>query len=361
MLNLELQRQERRQELLKVDARRTAMVGDLAAPSLNQPSNFLAARAPDAPAFHLGLLLVPGFALMSFASVIEPARGANRMSGKALYDWTLFSAQGGEVLSNSGIGLQTQPLSEMRIDNIDMLVVCASTQGELYRDLEAEALLRRLRRHGVAVGAVSTGSFLLARAGLLKDRRCTVHWDYQESFQEAFPEFKLCDDLFVIDDGVVTCAGATAALDLILQMIRAHQGADLARSIAQQFLHGAIRASVDDQRDLRHRLGVANPVVLKAVSLMESTLEEPVPPHSLAASVGVSQRQLERLCKRYLGCTPARYHMRLRLERARRMLRQTSLSIAEVAVACGFVALSHFAKAYRHQFGCRPRDDRRTQ
>jgi transcriptional regulator GlxA family with amidase domain len=360
MLSLELQRQERRKELLKGEVR-SASVEPNAAPVFSNPSNFLAARAPDAPAFHLGLLLVPGFALMSFASVIEPARGANRMSGKALYDWTLFSAHGGEVLSNSGIGLQTQSLAEMRLDNVDMLVVCAATQGELYRDLETEALLRRLRRHGVAVGAVSTGSFLLARAGLLKDRRCTVHWDYLESFQEAFPDFKLCDDLFVIDDGVVTCAGATAALDLMLQMIRAHQGADLARSIAQQFLHGAIRASADDQRDMRHRLGIANPVVLRAVGLMEATLEEPVPPHSLAAAVGVSQRQLERLCKRYLGCTPARYHMRLRLERARRMLRQTSLSIAEVAVACGFVALSHFAKAYRHHFGCRPRDDRRTQ
>lgn len=360
MLNLDL-RQERRNQLLKGEARRTTAGEDIVAPLFSHPSDFLASRGADAPAFHLGLLLVPGFALMSFASVIEPARSANRMSGKALYDWTLFSAQGGEVLSNSGIGLQTHSLAEMRLDTVDMLIVCASSQGELYRDLETEAMLRRLRRHGVAVGAVSTGSFLLARAGLLKERRCTVHWDYLDSFQESFPDYRLCDDLFVIDDGVVTCAGATAALDLMLQMIRAHQGVDLARSIAQQFLHGAIRTSADDQRDMRHRLGIANPVVLQAVSLMEATLEEPVPPHSLAASVGVSQRQLERLCKRYLGCTPARYHMRLRLERARRMLRQTSLSIAEVAVACGFVALSHFAKAYRNQFGCRPRDDRRTQ
>lgn len=358
MLNLDMPRHERRRVLVKEDLLKAA---DNLAVTASSPDHFLAARSTDAPAFHLGLLLVPGFALMSFASVIEPARGANRMSGKALYDWALYSAEGGEVLSNSGIGLQTQPLSDMRLENIDMLVVCAATQGELYRDLETEALLRRLQRHGIAIAAVSTGSFLLARAGLLKDRRCTVHWDYLDSFREAFPDYRLCDDLFVIDDGVVTCAGATAALDLILQMIKAHQGADLARSIAQQFLHGAIRASADDQRDMRHRLGIANPVVLRAVTLMESTLEEPVPPHSLAAAVGVSQRQLERLCNRYLGCTPARYHMRLRLERARRMLRQTSLSIAEVAVACGFVALSHFAKAYRHQFGCRPRDDRQTQ
>jgi len=360
MLSLELRRHERRRDLLKEGEPRVRG-GEPGVTATGRTGNFLTSRTPDNGAFHLGLLLVPGFALMSFASVIEPARSANRMSGKALYDWTLYSAQGGEVLSNSGIGLQTQSLAEMRLDNLDLLIVCAGTQGELYRDLETESVLRRVRRHDIAVGAVSTGSFLLARAGLLQNRRCTVHWDYLESFHEAFPEYLVCDDLFVIDDGVVTCAGATAALDLMLQTIRSHHGADLARSIAQQFLHGAIRTSGDDQRDMRHRLGIANPVVLRAVGLMESTLEEPVPPHTLAEAVGVSQRQLERLCKRYLGCTPARYHMRLRLERARRMLRQTSLSIAEVAVACGFVALSHFAKAYRHHFSCRPRDDRRTQ
>lgn len=352
MLTLDVRRQDTyRDAIQKLPA---SMAGE-------RHKNFLAARPAGAPAFHLGLLLVPGFALMSFASVIEPARGANRMSGKALYDWTLFSAQGGEVLSNSGIGLQTQPLSEMRLDNLDMLIVCAGTQGEQYHDLEVAACLRRLRRHGVAVGAVSTGTFILARAGILQGRRCTVHWDYLDSFQEAFPEHELCHDLFVIDDGIVTCAGATSALDLMLQTIRSHQGPELARSIAEQFLHGSIRASADDQRNMRHRMGVANPVVLRAIELMEQTVEEPVPPHYLASQVGVSQRQLERLCKRHLGCTPARYHMRLRLERARRMLRQTSLSVAEVAVACGFVALSHFAKAYRHNFGCRPRDDRRPQ
>jgi len=350
MLTVDIRRQDARREISQKLPDATAT---------GQHSNFLAARSAVSSAFHVGLLLVPGFALMSFASVIEPARGANRMSGKTLYDWTLYSAQGGEVLSNSGIGLQTHPLTDLQLDNLDILIVCAGTQGEQYRDPDVEALLRRLRRHGVAVGAVSTASFILARAGLLKGRRCTVHWDYLDSFQEAFPDHELCHDLFVIDDGVVTCAGATSALDLMLQTIRCHHGAELARSIAEQFLHGAIRASADDQRNMRHR-GVANPVVLRAIELMEQTVEEPVPPHYLATQVGVSQRQLERLCKRHLGCTPARYHMRLRLERARRMLRQTGLSVAEVAVACGFVALSHFAKAYRHNFGCRPRDDRRA-
>src|SRR5262249_14903322 len=101
-----------------------------------------------------------------------------------------------------------------------------------------------------------------------------------------------------------------------------------------------------------------NTVVQRAIDLMEKTIEEPVPPRAIADRIGVSQRQLERLFNRYVGCTPARYHMRIRLDRARRMLRQTDLSVAEVAGACGFVALSHFAKVYRGTFGGRPSRDR---
>ncbi len=324
-----------------------------------QPRGLLAPRLPEAAAFHLAIVLAPGFALMSFASVVEPARGANRVSGRKFYDWALFSTRGGEVESNSGITVRTRPLAELEADDIDFVVICAATNAEQIADLELESALRRLTRHGVAIGAVSTASFILARAGLLDGRRCTLHWDYLEAFREAFPEVEASEELYVIDDGVVTCAGATAALDMMLELIRGHHGPALARSIAEQFLHGAIRTSEDVQRgDLRQRLGVANPNLLKAVGLMEESVESPLPPGDLAAEIGVSQRQLERHFRRYLGCTPAKYYMRLRLDRARRLLRQTSLSVTEVAIASGFVALSHFAKAYRQQFGIRPRDDR---
>ncbi len=224
-----------------------------------------------------------------------------------------------------------------------------------------EEVLRRLARRNVALAAVSTGSFVLARAGLLTDRRCTVHWDYADSFAEAFPDIALCNDLFVVDGSILTCAGATAALDMMLQLIGAHHGQDLARQISGQFLHGGIRAAADDQRRMLLGMGVTNSVVQKAVSLMEAAIEEPVALTELTRRTGVSQRQLERLCKRYLGATPAQYYVQLRLERARRMLRQTDMSVAEVAIACGFVSLSHFAKVYRRHYGLSPREDRKAR
>jgi transcriptional regulator GlxA family with amidase domain len=317
-----------------------------------------AARMPAGPAFNVGVLLVPGFPLLSLAAIVEPMRGANRHFGRDLYQWTLLSPQRGDVASNSGVAVQTSPLSEMRCDGLDMMVVCSGIQGERYHDPAVVGLLRRLHRHQVAIAAVNTGSFILAQAGLLRNRRCTVHWEYADSFQEKFPEQDLCEDLFVFDGDVVTCAGETAALDFMLQMIRSHHGGEMTRAIAAGFLHTTVRAPSHDQREMRHRAGTTNTVVLLAIELMEKTIEEPVPPRSIGEKIGVSQRQLERLFNRHLGCTPARYNMRLRLDRARRMLRQTDLSVAEVAVACGFVALSHFAKVYHRTFGCRPSRDR---
>ena len=322
--------------------------------------DFLKPRTNAKAPFRVAVILVPGFALMSFASVIEPVRGANRLSGAKFYEWELFAPEGGMVESNSGITVAAAPVSALDQSSFDLVVVCAASHAEQRRFRAVEETLRRLSRRNVALAAVSTGSFVLARAGLLTDRRCTVHWDYADSFAEAFPDIALCNDLFVVDGSILTCAGATAALDMMLQLIGAHHGQELARQISGQFLHGGIRAPEDDQRRMLLGMGVTNSVVQKAVSLMEAAIEEPVPLGELTQRTGVSQRQLERLCKRYLGATPAQYYVQLRLERARRMLRQTDMSVAEVAIACGFVSLSHFAKVYRRHYGLSPREDRKA-
>jgi transcriptional regulator GlxA family with amidase domain len=326
---------------------------------------FLKPRTNAKSPFRVAVILVPGFALMSFASVIEPIRGANRLSRLRYYDWELFAPEnemvsGGMVESNSGITVAAAPVAGLEQAHFDLVVVCAASHAEQRRFRAVEDMVRRLARRNVALAAVSTGSFVLARAGLLAERRCTVHWDYADSFAEAFPDIAVCNDLFVVDGSILTCAGATAALDMMLQLIGAHHGQELARQISGQFLHGGIRAAADDQRRMLLGMGVTNAVVQKAVSFMEAAIEDPVPLAELTRRTGVSQRQLERLCKRYLGATPAQYYVQLRLERARRMLRQTDMSVAEVAIACGFVSLSHFAKVYRRHYGLSPREDRKA-
>ena len=222
------------------------------------------------------------------------------------------------------------------------------------------AWLRKIARQGGIVGALCTGTHLLARAGLLGGYKCTIHWEDLESFIEDHPELDVTDDIFEIDRNRITCSGGTAALDLMLHMITLQHGAELAGKVSEQFIHERIRESHDHQRmALQSRVGVSDPKLLAAIGEMEENLEEPLPLPAIADAVGLSTRQLERLFKKHLGRTPSRYYRELRLHHARLMLMQGSASILSIALAAGFVSASHFSRRYREYFGRTPREERR--
>lgn len=325
------------------------------------------AASPQAASFtaammcrRVGVILVPKFAMISFSMIIEPLRSANLVTGKQLYDWQLLSADGGNVASNSGIALAATSLSEAARQDFDLVLVCAGLDPEKFRDATVESFLRRRLRHGGRIGAVSTGSFILARAGLLDEHRCTVHWNYKAAFQELYPQLLTSDELFVIDRQIATCAGGTAVLDMMLYLITQQHDETLARAVSDQFIHGATRQAQHLQRnDLSYRLGTSNSVVIEAVKLMEANLEAPLSPATLAKKLKTSQRQLERLFHKYLGCTPTHYNQGLRMERARTLLRQTDHAITEIALSCGFSSASYFSTVYQRYFGTLPRYDRR--
>jgi transcriptional regulator GlxA family with amidase domain len=306
----------------------------------------------------VGFLLVPNFSMMAFASAVEPLRSANRQSGEELYRWRLFSADGSPVVASNGIPVM--PHAAIRdAGPLGMAVVCAGIDVERYNDRAAFAWLRRLARSGCDVGALSTGAHVLARAGLLEGRRCALHWENAPAFAEAFPNVSVSSEIFVIDGNRFTCSGGTAALDMMLYLIRTQHGHALATAVSEQFIHGQIRDHDDPQRmQLRTRIGVAHPKLLAAVATMEANVEAPRSAAALARQARVSPRQLERLFRKYLGCTPTQYYLEVRLARARQLLTQTSQSILGVALACGFVSASHFSKCFRTHFGFTPREAR---
>jgi transcriptional regulator GlxA family with amidase domain len=316
-------------------------------------------RKPVAFPERIGFFVVPQFALMGFASAIEPLRSANRLSGRTLYSWHILSKDGRDpVPASNGIAV----LPEASIENpppLDALVVCAGIDAHLYDDRQVFGWLRRLARKPIEIGGLSLGTYVLARAGLLDGHRCTLHWENLTSFAEAFPDLAVTAELFEIDRDRFTCSGGTAALDLMLHLIGKQHGAALATAVSEQFIHERIRDATDRQRmALPARLGARHPKLLAVVKRMEETLEETVSCAELARGVKLSGRQLERLFRKYLGCTPTRYYLDLRLKRARLLLLQTSLSVLDVALACGFVSASHFSKCYREQFGRTPRAER---
>lgn len=309
----------------------------------------------------IGFLLVPKFSMMAFTSTIEPLRIANRMSGQELYRWFLCTIDGKPIRASNGILIMPDASIADAADAMrpDAVIVCAGIDVQLFNDKATFAALRRIDRQGVDLGAVCTGSHVLARAGLLDGYRCTIHWENLDSFTEAFPEIEVSTDLFEIDRNRFTCCGGTAAIDMMLHLIGRRHGAPLATAVSEQVILERIRDENDAQRmPLSARLRINHPKLVASIGLMEANLESPLTQDELARRVGLSRRQLERLFRRYLRKAPARHYLELRLQRARLLLLQSTLSIIDVALACGFVSASHFSKCYRQAYTRSPKQER---
>ncbi len=308
----------------------------------------------------IGFVLLPEFTMIGFSAGVEPFRIANRLAEKSLYACDVYSEDGNPVLASNGLSVNVDgPISAA--EGLETIFVCAGLNVKSYTTKGLIQKLRRLATHGTGIGAICTGTEILAKAGLLDGYSCTIHWENMPSFIEDYPELDVVTELFEIDRNRYTCAGGTAALDLSLRLIALHYDAATAAAVADQLIHHRIREGDEGQRmELRTRLGVSHPKLLAVIQQMEESLEEPVNCAQLAAGVGLSTRQLERLFRKYLGTAPTKYYLSLRLSRARFLLRQTSLPILSIALACGFVSASHFSKCYREHYNRTPSLERRT-
>ncbi len=284
----------------------------------------------------VGFFLVPGFSMMALSAASEPLRAANRVTGRKAYSWHLLSAEGEAVSSSSGFRLVPDAAIAEGGD-FALVIIVASLDVAQYRDQRVFAWLRRLAQSKCRLGAISTGTLLLARAGLLAGYRCTIHWEMQRDFAEEFPEIELTTDLFAIDRNRVTCGGGIAALDLMLALITERLGPAVAAEVAEQFLHTRIRPSSESQRmAVQWRYGVTDRRIVRVVSLMEQNIETPLPTQTLAEIAGISRRQLERSFLEAFGKTPSRFYVELRLKHARSLLLQSTHSILDVALKSGF-------------------------
>jgi transcriptional regulator GlxA family with amidase domain len=309
--------------------------------------------------------LVPDFTMVAFATAVDPLRIANRVLGYEAYRWRLASHDGQPVCASNGVecAVDTSLEEERRKlggpDRPSMVIVCSGTNVEKYGTKSVFAWLREEYHRGVAIGGLCTGAYVLASAGLLSGKRCAIHWENLPGFSEAFPRANVFADLFEVDGGIYTCAGGTAALDMMLKMIGDDFDENLVNRVCEQVLTDRVRSPTDRQRlPLRARLGVQNAKVLSIIELMEANLSEPLSLLDVADQVDLSRRQIERLFRQEMGRSPARYYLEIRLDRARHLLVQSSLPVVDVAIACGFVSASHFSKCYRELYGRPPQQER---
>jgi Transcriptional regulator containing an amidase domain and an AraC-type DNA-binding HTH domain len=283
---------------------------------------------------------------------------ANQLTGQELYRWHTLSLAGEQVWASDGMPI-TPNSSIINAPMLDTVIVCGGIGIQSAVTREHVAWLRSQARRSKRIGGVCTGSWALAKAGLLDGFDCSVHWEFLAAMQEAFPRVNLSSSVFTLDRDRFTCSGGTAPMDMMLHLISRDHGHELSAAISEMFVYERIRNEQDHQRvPLKHMLGTHQPKLQEVVALMEANLEEPIDLDDLAKFVDLSRRQLERLFQKYLHASPSKYYLKLRLIRARQLLKQTPISIVELSVVCGFVSTPHFSKCYREYFGIPPSDER---
>lgn len=326
--------------------------------ALHMPPNATAEPVRPSPSPRLvHFLLLPQFSMMGFVSAIEPLRVASRFCADA-YRWKILSVTGEPVVASNAMSLNADgPVCDPA--QVDMVMVVAGFEPLATFTPVLANWLRAVRQRGAVVGAVDTGVFALAEAGVTGPGPVTLHWEAQAAFSERYPAVKVTQELFEIGDACITCAGGTAAIDMMLALIATRHGHALAAQVSEQFVLGRIRSPSDHQRlEIAARYRVHNRKIIQAIRLMQEHIEDPLRSDDLAQVVGVTRRQLERLFAAHLGKSPRDFYSGLRLERARGLLKQSDMGVIDVGIACGFGSPSHFSRSYRALFGCSPKEDR---
>lgn len=310
--------------------------------------------------YRIGLLLVDGFAIMSYASATEPLRAANLLSDQPLYSVKNIPVAGARAISSGKTEIRANAQLGEQV-NYDMVLVIAGGDPATFNNPRVIHWLRHLSRLGITLGGVSGGPMILAAAGLMQGRRMTIHWEHAEVLRETYPSLLIEKSLFVMDRDRVTCAGGTAPLDMMNALITRHHGADFARKVSDWFMHTEVRASGDPQRSgLAERYQTHNAVVLTAIDIMHNHLADPLDLTQLAQLAGVSARQLNRLFSNHLKISPMAFCRELRLKKAHNLLEKSALSVMDIALATGFTDPAHFSRTFATRFGKSPAKSRKA-
>jgi AraC family transcriptional regulator, carnitine catabolism transcriptional activator len=303
----------------------------------------------------VGIVLLPSFSYLTLASLTEPLFVANWLAERPLYRWRLLSVDGANTEASSGLRMRVEG-SIGEDDRFDAVFLMASFEPKRHAaNGGLRAWLRRQARYGAELAGIETGSEVLAAAGLLAGHEVATHWDNLPGFQELYPDCRATARLFTIDRGRMTCAGASAVLDMTIAWIGSQHGPALAGEIAQHLL---LRTRRPEEEQLAPPLATVQPLLQRVIALMERSIEEPLSCTALARRLRVSPRRLQRLFRRELASTPSQQYRKLRLAKAHALLQQTDLPVTEVAFSAGFTSPAHFSRLYRRSFGRPPSADR---
>jgi transcriptional regulator GlxA family with amidase domain len=253
-------------------------------------------------------------------------------------------------------GIAIVPTSEL-VDpsSFDYIVVVGGLLSALKLPMPLNDYLRRAAAAGVALVGICTGSFVLARLGLMEGRRSCVSWYVHADFSIEFPDLAVSsDELFIDDVNRLTCAGGTSVVHLAAYLIERHcDRARAAKALRIMIEHAPLPARTPQPQPLFTK-ETDNIRVRKAMLLIERHLSDPLAVEFIAQHVNVSVRHLERLFQSEIGMSPLAFAFELRLNNAYNLLVTTRNSIIDIALECGFLSNSHFSRCFRHTYGKTP-------
>ena len=305
--------------------------------------------------YKIGILLIDGFALMSYSSVIEPLRAGNLLGKKALYQVDHIAVGNKrEIISSSGAVIPaTTSISENK--DYDLILVVAGGDPSRFNDEQTFQWLRNKARYGVRLGGVSAGPVILANAGVMKGYRMTVHWEHAAALSENTPTLLLERSLYIMDRDRITCAGGVAPMDMMHALQSEIHGSEFARKVSDWFIHTDVRPSGDPQRSgMVERYGTHHPSIIQTLETMENHIAAPLSLKQLALLSSISPRQLNRIFIEKIGQSTMSVYRNLRLEKAYNLIEQTVLSLTEIALATGFSSSAHFSKAFQEKYRSPP-------
>lgn len=301
------------------------------------------------PNTNFAFLLVPGFSLVTLSCAIDVLRAANMETGEDIFRWVLIGDKDDAIASSSGIEMPYGALDQAR--DFDAIAVCGGERSHVYQNTSVTNWLKEIARRGKLIGSLSDGAYVVSKAGLFKNARSTIHWKCQAAYREMFPDQDVKTSIMEVDGKRFSCAGGTASLDLMLKFVATSVGTETVGRIANNYFHDVIRDDDQVQRMTgAFRFALRSKIMSDALLIMEENLETPVSVERIAQQLSISHRHLDRLFHRYLNLSPSHHYRDLRLTRASGLLKQTELSVGEIALGCGFQSASHLSKFFRRKF-----------
>ncbi len=305
---------------------------------------------PQPDILRFDILVSQGFVASEVAALVDGLNIANRVTAQRHFDWQFVSRHGGTITSRTRVSVDTQPVPDK--PDADYLFVIGNSDPDT-PDLSYGTEIPRYTYRGAQIFLLAEAASRYIRETGADAAQHTTHWENSALMRERLGSFDASTTLAVEKGQVVTCAGMSATLDIILSVIGRYVSAAAIRTVADIFLHEMIRDFGTRQPFSGLSSATTGDGELdQCLDLMQANIEEPLPIHEICGLIHVSNRSLERKFRSLLETTPASYYRELRLSRANNLLLNTSMPVQDIGLACGFP--SGFSALYKSVFGRTP-------